>query len=394
MESPKKLNIFFLASWYPSRINRSLGIFIRRHAEAISLNHKLTVVHAVADEAMKEGEFRLDRKEVNPNLHEVVLYYGKAETGLRIFRSWKNWKLLQKHLDFALMKAVEHEGKPDLLHLQVIWPFGSAALRFVRKHRIPLITTEHWTGYQPEDGRYRGRMMKAMTRKVIRKSQTVITVSEQLHKAMLQCGLKGNYAVVSNVVNTEQFRFKHQPSEHGVIRFIHVSSLDEAQKNVTGLIRAFAAAKKQHSAMQLTIVGSGNDEAFIKRFSNEMGLTTRGVDFKPFADAEALNELFAQSDALVLNSRYENQPVVMLEAFVCGLPVIAPSVGGIPEWVNADRGILFPPGNAEALTAAMLEFTRNPGNWSGSGIAAFAAENVSPAAIAEAHDRIYAYFAG
>lgn len=394
MESRKKLNIFFLASWYPSRINRSLGIFIRRHAEAVSLLHKVTVVHAVADEAMKEGEFRLDRKEVNANLHEVVLYYGKAEGGLRILRSWKNWKLMQKHLDFALMKALEHEGKPDLLHLQVVWPFGAAALRFTRKHKIPLITTEHWTGYQPEDGRYRGRMMKALTRKVIRKSQTVITVSEQLHKAMLQCGLKGKYAVVSNVVNTAQFRLNRQASDQGISRFIHVSSLDDAQKNVTGLIRAFAAAKKQHPAMQLTIVGSGNDEAFIKRFSNEMGLTTRGVEFKPFADAETLNTLFSHSDALVLNSRYENQPVVMLEAFVCGLPVIAPAVGGIPEWVSSERGILFPAGNDEALRAAMLEFAQKPEIWRSAEIASFAAENVSPAAIAEAHDRIYAYFAG
>lgn len=393
MESRKKLNIFFLASWYPSRINRSLGIFIRRHAEAVSIQHKVTVVHVVDDEAMKEGEFRLDRKEVNANLREVVLYYGKAESGLRILRSWKNWKLMQKHLDFALLKAVEHEGKPDLLHLQVVWPFGAAALRFTRKHRIPLVTTEHWTGYQPEDGRYKGRLMRALTRKVIRKSQTVITVSEQLHKAMLKCGLNGNYTVVSNVVNIAQFRFNHQASNLGATRFIHVSSLDDAQKNVTGLIRAFAAAKKQHPAMQLTIVGSGNDEAGIKRFSNELGLTTRGVEFKPFADAETLNTLFSNSDALVLNSRYENQPVVILEALVCGLPVIAPSVGGIPEWVSGDRGILFPPGDSDMLSASMVEFARNQQGWDRAGIAAFAAENVSPSAIAAAHDRIYAYFA-
>ena len=394
MESPKKLNIFFLASWYPSRINRSLGIFIRRHAEAVALHHKVTAIHVVADEAMKEGEFRLDRREQNPNLHEIVLYYGKSEGGLRILRSWKNWKLLQKHLDFALLKATEHESKPDLLHLQVIWPFGAAALRFVKKHRIPLLVTEHWTGYQPEDGRYQGRMMKRIAAKVVRKASAVITVSEQLAKAMQQCKLRGRYETISNVVDTSVFYLQHQAPEGGLTRFIHVSSLDEAQKNVTGLLKAFAAARKKHPAMQLIIVGSGNDESAIKRVSNEMGLTTRGVEFKPFADAPALSALFAQSEALVLNSRYENQPVVMLEAFACGLPVIAPAVGGIPEWIDASRGIVFPAGNQDALTEAFLQVAQNPSAWNRSSIATFARENVGKEAIAAAHDRIYAYFAG
>ncbi len=348
----------------------------------------------VADEAMKEGEFRLDRKELNPNLHEIVLYYGKSEGGLRILRSWKNWKLLQKHLDFALLKATEHEGKPDLLHLQVIWPFGSAALRFVKKHRIPLLVTEHWTGYQPEDGRYRGGMMKRMTAKVVRKASAVITVSQQLASAMQQCKLRGRYETISNVVDTSVFSPEQATQDSGTTRFIHVSSLDEAQKNVTGLLKAFAAAKKKHPAMQLTIVGSGNDESAIKRFSNEMGLTTRGVEFKPFADAPALNALFAQSDALVLNSRYENQPVVMLEAFACGLPVVAPAVGGIPEWIDASRGIVFPAGHHDALTEALLQVALNRSAWNRKTIADFARENVGKEAIAAAHDRIYAYFAG
>jgi glycosyltransferase involved in cell wall biosynthesis len=59
--------------------------------------------------------------------------------------------------------------------------------------------------------------------------------------------------------------------------------------------------------------------------------------------------------ALVLNSRYENFPCVLPEAWSSGLPVVAPNVGGIAEGLTAELGKLIPAGDDSALVQAMVD---------------------------------------
>lgn len=58
--------------------------------------------------------------------------------------------------------------------------------------------------------------------------------------------------------------------------------------------------------------------------------------------------------ALVMFSRYENFPCIIIEALCCGLPVISTHVGGIPEAVNDSNGWLIPSENEEALLETMI----------------------------------------
>jgi glycosyltransferase involved in cell wall biosynthesis len=75
-----------------------------------------------------------------------------------------------------------------------------------------------------------------------------------------------------------------------------------------------------------------------------------------------IRPLFHQACLLVLSSRYEALPNVVLEAMAAGLPVVATRVGGLPELVVPGRtGWLVPPGDAPALAAAMGQLIENPG---------------------------------
>ena len=72
--------------------------------------------------------------------------------------------------------------------------------------------------------------------------------------------------------------------------------------------------------------------------------------------------LFAAADAFVLSSAAENMPLALLQAMACGLPVVATSVGGIPEVVrDGVDGVLVPPGDAAALAAAFDRLTPEMG---------------------------------
>ena len=64
------------------------------------------------------------------------------------------------------------------------------------------------------------------------------------------------------------------------------------------------------------------------------------------------------ADFLCLPSHSEGLPNVLLEAFSCGLPVVASAVGGIPEIVNENNGRLVPPGDSAALAKAITETLR------------------------------------
>jgi glycosyltransferase involved in cell wall biosynthesis len=204
---------------------------------------------------------------------------------------------------------------------------------------------------------------------------------------MVKNGLTGNYIIVPNVVDTDLFLPAFQPPEK--FRLIHVSSLVNAQKNVTELIRAFGEAKKIDPTLELVIVGSGNDEVSIRRFSNEQGLSKRGVEFVGSKNNSELVEEFQKSSALIMNSWYENQPVVILEAISCGIPTISTRVGGIPELINEERGILVNPGNSNELVQAILTMKANYSAYNQTTIRNFAIEQFSDKVIALQLNSIY-----
>jgi glycosyltransferase involved in cell wall biosynthesis len=64
-----------------------------------------------------------------------------------------------------------------------------------------------------------------------------------------------------------------------------------------------------------------------------------------------------RADFLVLPSLWENAPLAAIEALACGLPVVGSRVGGIPEIVGERAGLLVPPGDPDALAAAIREMS-------------------------------------
>jgi len=375
-----------LSAWYPTDKNPFLGIFVRRHAEAIALKHNVFLLHVTVDDKMKEKEFRIQKKQTG-KLTEVIVYYGKSSTKTNFFSRLKNYKLLKKHYNFGLNKYLESDIKFDVLHLNMAWPLGLISKSISQKLKIPVVLTEHWTGYLPKDGRYRGTFLKYVTKKIVKKAKAITTVSTQLGQQMISLGLKGNFTTISNVVDTNLFDYRKRDSNK--ITLLHVSSLDDAQKNVSGLLRAFQKVKKKHAELELIVVGSGSNEQIIKRLSNELGLTTRGVTFVGHKSESELVTYFNQSNALILTSLFENQPVVMLEALCCGIPVISSNVGGISENITTENGILFQPNNETELINALELFITTKDNFNSSAIRKAAIARYSKNNIASEFDAIY-----
>ena len=106
----------------------------------------------------------------------------------------------------------------------------------------------------------------------------------------------------------------------------------------------------------LAVAGDGPERSALERRVGELGLDGR-VSFLGSVPRAQVLRLFRAADASVLPSAWENLPHTVVEALAVGCPVIASSVGGVPEVVrDGENGFLVPPGDPPALAAAIERF--------------------------------------
>jgi len=124
------------------------------------------------------------------------------------------------------------------------------------------------------------------------------------------------------------------------------------QKALGVALEAVAAVPE----VALVVAGDGPDRAALEARASELGLEGR-ARFLGSLSREQVLRLFRASDASVLPSAWENFPHTVVEALAVGCPVIATSVGGVPEVVrDGENGLLVPPHDAAALGAAIRRF--------------------------------------
>lgn len=119
----------------------------------------------------------------------------------------------------------------------------------------------------------------------------------------------------------------------------------QPEKGIKTLIQAMALAPN----FQLLIVGEGEQRKELEQYVSTQGV--KNVRFVGYKTGKELKNLIRESAFLVLPSEwYENCPMVTLEAYALGKPVVASRIGGIPESIDEEEtGLLFEPGNASEL---------------------------------------------
>jgi len=130
------------------------------------------------------------------------------------------------------------------------------------------------------------------------------------------------------------------------------------EKDVATLLRAVALIAPQAPALRLEVAGDGVCLDELRQLARELHLEER-VHF--LGQVREVPQLLARSGVFVLPSRTEGLSLTILEAMASGLPVLATRVGGNPEVVeDGVTGLLVPPGDPEALAAALLRLWNDP----------------------------------
>lgn len=132
----------------------------------------------------------------------------------------------------------------------------------------------------------------------------------------------------------------------------------EPRKNLDGLLRAFAAARKQGLEHTLVIAGAkGWGDSRLAQLVADLKLEA-SVMFTGFIADDDLPHLYAGADFFVYPSLYEGFGLPPLEAMACGVPIITSNVSSLPE-VAGDAALLVDPHSETELANAILRLAGN-----------------------------------
>lgn len=362
-----KRNILFLASWYPSREHPRLGNFVQRHALAVARHHRVCVVAAVPSsrpgtEILQEGSFT-----------EIRIYFRKRLPLISCRQALKR----------GIHKAAELCGSPELVHLNVAFPAGIVLF----KTDLPRVISEHFSGYHPISGYRWPRLKRMLTTQILQSAHTIMPVSRFLQKAMKDFVPQARYQIVPNVVDTRVFHY--QPPPKKPFTFLHISTLEERSKNISGLLQGVRSLHDMNVDFRLRIGGDGDLSALQQKI-DQSGLTPQKVEVIGSMTPEEVARQMQQCHALLMFSHFETQSCTILEALCCGRPVVSSAVGGIPEIVDGDSGILVEPSDPAALGRGMHQMMTNYQKYDGPKIARQAASLYSYEAVAQEFEAVYA----
>lgn len=229
------------------------------------------------------------------------------------------------------------------------WGFPDAvAVSMLNKFLyLPFFVKVHGTDIN-ENSQFPAR--SCLIKKWLNKAQTIFCASQALADVLHSQGIdKQKLSVNYNGVNQDVFYpLKEKPHRQ---HFVFVGSLITT-KGCNELFSAFIQIKKKFPEMELDILGEGPMKSLLSEKINHHGLSG-SIRLCGSVPLPEVAQYIRQANVLVLPSYREGVPNVLLESFASGTPVISTRVGGIPEVVNEDVGLLIDAKSEQQLATAM-----------------------------------------
>ncbi len=305
----RRLKVVHLTTSYPRHAEDYAGRFIADVLEGLRRQ-------GVECEVLAPGSFR-----------DFGLAYGAGVVYNLKRRPW-----LAPLMLLSMLRTLRREAKrADLVHAH--WLATGIVALFAGR---PFVLTLQGSG---SAGRFADlelmRRAPWLVGAVLRRARVVICVSEALAEAALACGAR-DVRVIPNCARIPAFVGKEaEPAE-----VLYAGRLSP-EKGIRDLVEATRG-------LNLVVAGDGPLR----------GLVPDALGLLPHSE---LDRLYARAAVVVLPSYREGLPLAVIEAMAHGRPVVATTVGGIPELVvDGETGLLVPPGDPQALRSALERLLADP----------------------------------
>ncbi|QWT21708.1 glycosyltransferase family 4 protein [Bacillus sp. NP157] len=238
------------------------------------------------------------------------------------------------------------------------FPDGVAAAWIARLLGVPYAVKVHGSDLNVQAN---ARLRRMQIRHSLRGAGAVLAVSKALAQKAIDIGARPDAVeTVYNGVDGKLFRRGNRAAARerlglplDVPLVLYVGNL-KVSKGCMDLIDAFPSLAKQRRDARLYFVGDGPDFTTLEDRAASLCCAS-AVHFAGPVGHAALPDWFRAADLLCLPSHNEGVPNVVLEAMACGTPVVATSVGGIPEVVPTFAGILVPAHHPDLLARALAD---------------------------------------
>lgn len=202
----------------------------------------------------------------------------------------------------------------------------------------------HWLAFR------RGVIPVAIAREVAESIRRVYGID---HSPLIPNGIPVD-AYRNPPVDRERWRDKEGFASTDFL-FVCVAGL-RPQKNPALLLQAFHRGPASDPRTHLLFVGGGTLKSELERQIGALGLQSRVHLLGLRSD---IPEILNAADVFVLSSDYEGNPLAVMEAMAAGMPVISTAVGGVPELVEDDCGLLVAQGDEQKFSNAMRYIFEN-----------------------------------
>ncbi len=252
-------------------------------------------------------------------------------------------------------------------------------------HRAGFVTVCTLHGFT--GGGLRNRLYERLQRRLARRLDAVIAVSDPLRDFLLEEGVaadrlhvvRNGWCSTAPLLERNAAREVLGVGDSFVIGWVGRVSREKGPDVFVDAIRSL-----DMDDVEALVIGDGPLRESLAARASGPPIRWKGV-------VHRADTLFAGFDAFVLSSRTEGTPLVLLEAIRAGVPVVATRVGGVPDVVGSEEAALVPPEDPAAIAAAIRELRADPESARRRAAAARRriAEQLGPERWVEAYQRVY-----
>lgn len=257
------------------------------------------------------------------------------------------------HYYFCVKNFIENKQiKFNIIHSHGLYPCGYVSAKLSKYFNISFVQHLH-----DSEINIAKKWMKDYYNYIIETARSLIAVSKKQKNIILNNF--GNYSskkikIIYNGVDLKQFKHNKGYSlshNYDKVNIVSVGNLIKG-KRFDLLIRAISKLNNQKIKYYLTIIGDGLEKKSLLNLTNNLNAKSYIKLIGPVVN-EKLNIELSKHDIFSLTTREETFGIVFLEAMACGLPVVAPRIKPLTEFIDEDAGVFFTKYTIESIAKAI-----------------------------------------
>jgi glycosyltransferase involved in cell wall biosynthesis len=231
--------------------------------------------------------------------------------------------------------------------------------RLAAPWKMPVVYTPHCIAFDTSLPRLQRRAARLIEKLLAHRTAHFIAVARHEARVIRRAGLCSpqKLSVIYNGIDVEEFDALHHlttPQPHHLT--IGCFGRLTRQKNQAALLRALPVVRRAVPQAQLLLVGGGEDEVNLRALAAHWNIK-EAVTFA--GEIEEARPYYARCNIVAQPSRWEGCPYSILEAMAARCPVVATSVGGVPEVLQAPGGMVYNAAGPETLAEHLITLARD-----------------------------------